>query len=591
MPIETITLVRPSLTAVMASAPSLGGNATGGLKTALAVGAKTPLIVASTVKILAFAHPVGIFGFLAAGIVSVGVYDSIKEYLHGKEGELSLASVLGHPHNMPEDLSDGQPLPFNGLQGEGVSPTPEVADDIGHLTDDFRQAESLFYVRPLVSDKTGCEPGFKLNSGWLAEPYDPADTYDLACVIPSHEPASLGKTGLALGYWAGELDAAPAMSDDVADVSDCHGDSVPNPNQGDPIFHQPIQATEIIPTDQIKRSIADRFAPKTISRAVDNGYEYFHEVHSDRNTDLSLVHLEGENEQKVNINAPRRIYPVKLLGLLAAGIVSAGICDSIKGYLRNKNEEPPEASFHDISHNTSGDLSNGRQLQLNGNDLIHDTATNTTWMQNASRSEVNWRGTGSYIDRNVVGKVISENSGLSNDTPNWIDTIQYSGYHTFGLFDCGVYCENYSTEELVNWRTLRSTVNNSNYIGYDDSNKSRLPTKPELKRLFISQHDAQSGSFSDAIAFIQIQPYGYWSNNQVIDEKAFAYYLGTYYGYQPTIAHKGVEGVNTLPVIYGKINTLPAIPEPEEWVTMILGFGIVGYQVNRKQRKTTSTTA
>ncbi|MEI7870251.1 MAG: PEPxxWA-CTERM sorting domain-containing protein [Candidatus Methylumidiphilus sp.] len=51
---------------------------------------------------------------------------------------------------------------------------------------------------------------------------------------------------------------------------------------------------------------------------------------------------------------------------------------------------------------------------------------------------------------------------------------------------------------------------------------------------------------------------------------------------------------NALTGSYGNMNdgrpislTVAAVPEPEEWAMMLLGFGLVGYQVKRKQKKFT----
>ncbi len=94
MPVETTTAAGATVAAATTAAPTLAGNATGTLKTAVAVGAKTPLLVVSSVKALALAHPVGLLGLLAAGIVSVGAYDSIKKYLRGKKEGTPEESVL-----------------------------------------------------------------------------------------------------------------------------------------------------------------------------------------------------------------------------------------------------------------------------------------------------------------------------------------------------------------------------------------------------------------------------------------------------------------------------------------------------------------
>lgn len=94
MPVEPTAVAGATAAAATTAAPALAGNTTGALKTAVAVGAKTPLLVVSSVKALALAHPLGLLGLLAAGIVSVGAYDSIKQYLRGKKEETALASVL-----------------------------------------------------------------------------------------------------------------------------------------------------------------------------------------------------------------------------------------------------------------------------------------------------------------------------------------------------------------------------------------------------------------------------------------------------------------------------------------------------------------
>ena len=94
MSAETTAVAGATVSAATTAAPSLAGNTPGALKTAVAVGAKTPLLVVSSVKALALAHPLGLLGLLAAGIVSVGAYDSIKGYLRGKKQDTSMVSVL-----------------------------------------------------------------------------------------------------------------------------------------------------------------------------------------------------------------------------------------------------------------------------------------------------------------------------------------------------------------------------------------------------------------------------------------------------------------------------------------------------------------
>ena len=49
----------------------------------------------------------------------------------------------------------------------------------------------------------------------------------------------------------------------------------------------------------------------------------------------------------------------------------------------------------------------------------------------------------------------------------------------------------------------------------------------------------------------------------------------------------------SLPIVHDgfiklDITTVPSVPEPEEYMMMLLGFGMVGWQVRRKQRKTVS---
>ncbi len=94
MPVEPTAVAGATAAAATTAAPALAGNTTGALKTAVAVGAKTPLLVVSSVKALALAHPLGLLGLLAAGVVSVGAYDSIKGYLRSKKEATLLASAL-----------------------------------------------------------------------------------------------------------------------------------------------------------------------------------------------------------------------------------------------------------------------------------------------------------------------------------------------------------------------------------------------------------------------------------------------------------------------------------------------------------------
>jgi len=94
MPVETTAVAGATVSAATTAAPSLAANTTGALKTAVAVGAKTPLLVVSSVKALALAHPVGLLGLLAAGIISVGAYDSIRGYLGGKREGAPVLPVL-----------------------------------------------------------------------------------------------------------------------------------------------------------------------------------------------------------------------------------------------------------------------------------------------------------------------------------------------------------------------------------------------------------------------------------------------------------------------------------------------------------------
>jgi hypothetical protein len=83
--------------------------------------------------------------------------------------------------------------------------------------------------------------------------------------------------------------------------------------------------------------------------------------------------------------------------------------------------------------------------------------------------------------------------------------------------------------------------------------------------------------------FSNIQSYVYWSGTEYAPVPNAAWDFGTDVGYQG-YRHKGSS-------YYGwavHSGDVAAVPEPEEYMMMLLGFGMVGYQIKRKQRKAAS---
>ena len=66
----------------------------------------------------------------------------------------------------------------------------------------------------------------------------------------------------------------------------------------------------------------------------------------------------------------------------------------------------------------------------------------------------------------------------------------------------------------------------------------------------------------------------------------------TFNGFTDLVNVKFIQGFNPSSTAYQFNNiVVNAVPEPEEYAMMLLGFGMVGYQIKRKQRKTTPAVA
>ena len=152
---------------------------------------------------------------------------------------------------------------------------------------------------------------------------------------------------------------------------------------------------------------------------------------------------------------------------------------------------------------------------------------------------------------------------------------------------------------LMNWNaanTWAASLNVGGYTGW------RLPTAKnadgsgpsfgyvsgsELGHLFYNELGGVAGQSiltthnANFNLFSNIQGSVYWSGTEYAPIRTVAWYFNTNSGSQYYNALKDF-GYYAWAVRSGDV---AAVPEPEEYMMMLLGFGMVGWQIKRRQRK------
>jgi hypothetical protein len=139
--------------------------------------------------------------------------------------------------------------------------------------------------------------------------------------------------------------------------------------------------------------------------------------------------------------------------------------------------------------------------------------------------------------------------------------------------------------EVATWYGATAYANNLSYqYGSQTITGWSLPTVAELTGLYN-----QVGNYGSVAPFVWI-PGKIWTSNEADANNAY------YVNYQSSIPGVSVYSQavlksgdsNVWAVVPGDV---AAVPEPEEYGMLLLGFGLVGYQIKRKQRKSAQLMA
>ena len=197
-------------------------------------------------------------------------------------------------------------------------------------------------------------------------------------------------------------------------------------------------------------------------------------------------------------------------------------------------------------------------LSVDGN-TVYDTDLNLTWLANANLAASNTFGVSGI---NPLGYM------TWNTAQSWIGAMNAANYLGFN-----------------DWRLPTTLQPDASCIGQAGGDSYGYNcTGSEMGHLFYTELGGVAGtsilssSDPDLALFQNVQSYYYWSGTEYAPYTGYAWYFGTYYGYQDA-ASKG----NSMFAWAVRPGQIAAVPEPETYAMLLAGLGLMGFIGRRRK--------